>query len=160
MIKTSSIFTEKGTPIRRSRLGVGKDMGGSIYLHKMYADALPDQGGLKKAQDSIGDFSYNVIKASKDGAYTFFDSVDFDYSDEPTGGDYVRVSPEGAIKHGYSNKIWHHKWLWVKDDYTGFDVEASKARSAAWLKVPGVDFCRIGDKDFFDAQVVSRIPQA
>ena len=29
--------------------------------------------------------------------------------------------------------IYHHKWLFVADDYDGFDVEESKARSGAWL---------------------------
>jgi len=29
--------------------------------------------------------------------------------------------------------IYHDKWLFVADDYAGFDVAASKRRSAAWL---------------------------
>ena len=43
----------------------------------------------------------------------------------------------GEIKEGYSNTIYHHKWLFVKDDYTGFDIDESYEWSKEWLsKLP------------------------
>jgi hypothetical protein len=158
--KFSSLKTEKGTPIKRSRLGVGKDIGGAIYLHRDYKNLLPDQAGLVKAAKVAFDNGmqdYNVIKASKDGTYTFIKSLDFDTADEPTVGAYLTVKPDGSSKRGNSNAIWHHKWLWVTDDYTGFNVEESKERSRKWLALPGIDFNRIGNKDYWDANVVPKI---
>ncbi len=42
---------------------------------------------------------------------------------------------DSKVKKGHSNYIWHHKWLWVKDDYTGFDIEESYRWSEKWLAV-------------------------
>lgn len=36
-------------------------------------------------------------------------------------------------REGDSNNVWHHKWLWVKDDYKGFDVDKAKKWSKLWL---------------------------
>ena len=159
MIKVSTILkTERGSPIRRSRLGVGKETPEAFYLHRIYADALPDQPGLHRAMARLPKgFTYNVIKAAKNGTYTFFNSPDFDTADEPIGGPCMRVSPDGKVTSDTSNSIWHHKWLWVKDDYPGFDVDASKERSAKWLKLPGIDFHNIGNKAFWEANVVPHI---
>lgn len=159
--RASEVRTQKGTVIRRSRLGVGKDIGGDIYLHRNYAEVLPDQEGLKQAEARLPQgFTFNVIKAAKDGsAYTFFNSPDFDTADEPVAGEYVRVTAEGSAKPGKTGSIWHHKWLWVGDDYKGFDVEKSKARSRAWLSLPDIDFNRIGNKAFWEKEVVPNIPQ-
>ena len=125
---SDEIQTQKGTKIRRSHLGVGKDIGGSIYLHKMYSDTLPNQQGLQEAIEQLpAGCEYNVIKAAKDGSYTFFNSPDFDTADEPTAGPFVRIAPRNGKTLGQTANIWHHKWLWVKDDYPGFDVEAQLA---------------------------------
>lgn len=149
--------TEKGTAIKRSKYGVGKDIGGEIYLHKQYESVVPDQEALKAAKAKLGDFKYNVLKFDKKGNFTFFNSPDFDTVDEPTAGKYVRVGQDGTLKHGETKSIWHHKWLWVKDDYKGFNVDESFKRSQAWLKVPNIDFARIGSKDFWEKNVVPHI---
>ena len=31
-----------------------------------------------------------------------------------------------------TNQIWHHKWMWVKNDYKGFDVQESYEWSKLW----------------------------
>ena len=69
-----------------------------------------------------------------------FDEVsDFDTAREPHVGKYIAVFPDGNIREGQSNNIWHHKWLWVKDDYQGFDVNKSMEWSKTWLgKVPEI----------------------
>lgn len=152
------IRTQKGTPIRRSGLGVGKDIGGAVYLHRQYASALPDQNRLHEAEQHLPDgFDWNVVKATKDGTFTFFNSPDFDTAPEPTGGDYILVGRGGWLKEGHTNSIWHHKWLWVRDDYTGFDVEKSKQRSRQWTALPDIDYNRIGNKQFWEQNVVPRL---
>jgi hypothetical protein len=55
--------------------------------------------------------------------------------------------------------IYHHKWLFVADDYDGFDVEESKARSDAWLALPEVDKSRIGRACYWHTHVVPRLDE-
>lgn len=153
--------TAKGSTIKRSKLGVGKDIGGEIYLHRDYEAAIPDQEALDRAKQAIKQeypkFEYNVLKFSRDGSFTFFNSPDFNEADEPTAGSYVRVSPELKLKLGKTESIWHHKWLWVKDDYRGFDVDESFKRSQAWLKLPNIDFTRIGNRAFWQKNYASKL---
>jgi hypothetical protein len=152
--------TEKGTIIKRSKLGVGKDIGGSIYLHRNYENHVPDQVALSRAKKVLGKnhpgFDYNALKFSKNGNFTFFKSPDFDTVHEPTVGEYITVT-DGKSKAGKSKSIWHHKWLWVKDDYKGFDVDQSHKRSQSWLKIPKIDFARIGNRAIWEQQYVPRI---
>jgi hypothetical protein len=151
--------TLNGSAIKRSKLGVGKDIGGEIYLHKDYEQLIPDQEALKKAKQvlkaSYPDFTYNTLKFSKI-KFTFFSSPDFDTADEPTAGSYVTVIGDTA-KAGKTASIWHHKWLWVQDTYQGFDVEAAYKRSAKWLKLPNIDFSRIGNKAIWERDYVPLI---
>lgn len=148
--------TLKGSAIKRSRLGVGKDIGGEIYLHRQYEHLVPDQVALAEAKRvlevSFPGVKYNALKFSKDG-FTFFTSPDFDTVDEPEAGYWVRIHG-GLCKSGTTRSIWHHKWLWVDDDYAGFDVEASFRRSQAWLSIPDIDFSRIGNRAFWNEKVV------
>jgi hypothetical protein len=84
-------------------------------------------------------------------------SPDFDSADEPTAGEYCRVNLPGkgcgsqpvvtAIRR--TSNIWHHKWLWVTDDYEGFDVEASFQRSQVWLALDDVEMSRIGNPKYW-----------
>ena len=53
--------------------------------------------------------------------------------------------------------IYHHKWLFVDDDYKGFNVEESKRRLAAWLVLPDVNKSRIGRRNSWQTHVVSRL---
>jgi hypothetical protein len=53
--------------------------------------------------------------------------------------------------------IYHHKWLFVDDDYRGFDTEQSKARSQQWITLGDVDRARIGRQSYWQEQVVPRL---
>ena len=53
--------------------------------------------------------------------------------------------------------IYHHKWLFVAEDYAGFDVEESKRRSQQWIALEGVDRSRIGRKRYWEQHVVPRL---
>ena len=37
------------------------------------------------------------------------------------------------ITFGHTSQIFHHKWLWVRPDYDGFDVQESYEFSKLWL---------------------------
>lgn len=152
--------TKKGSVIKRSKYGVGKLIGGYLYLHRNYLTDLPNniQKSVLETETHIGDFKYNILKINiKTLDVTFINSTDFDHVHEPTVGEYIRVSKQDdSVKRGTSNAIWHHKWLWVKDDYKGFDVEESFNRSKKYLGMD-IDFSRIGNKEFWEKNYANRI---
>ena len=136
----SALKTLKGSAIKRStKFGVGKEIGGEIYFHKDYAeDILPDEvlsQALQLLEEEQPGFEYNCLKYNpKTGVVAFQESPDFDSAREPVVGDYVSVNTNtGVVKTGHSNYIWHHKWNWVKNDYSGFDVAKSWNWSKQWL---------------------------
>lgn len=131
--------TLKGSVIKRSKYGVGKLIGGCLYLHKDYSQIIP-QDILKNAESALKEaypnFKYQCLKYdTKKQSVSFQEAPDFDSAREPIVGHYVTVTIDGKVKTGHSNYIWHHKWLWVKDDYIGFDIEESYRWSEKWLAV-------------------------
>jgi hypothetical protein len=147
-------------PARSRRYGVGKEIGGAIYLHRTY-EALLGQV-LIEAKDRLpADFTYTVVKYHIDTrAISFIHSPDFDTAPEPTVGDSWTVLPDGRTritKQASDPYVYHHKWLFVRDDYRGFSVEESKSRSIAWGALPGIDKRRVGRKSYWTAEVLSRL---
>ena len=149
--------TKKGSKIKRSKYGVGKDIGGAIYLHKDYISSLPKEFQKVINKNEPKSTEWNVIKYEyKKEIPTYFSCVEFDTEDEPVAGDFIKVV-NGEQKVGKVKQIWHHKWLWVKDDYKGFDVQKSFDRSKQWLQLDDIPFNRIGNKDVWEKEVVSRL---
>ena len=105
--------------------------------------------------------SYHVVKLNqRTGAVSFIQCADFDTAPEPTVGDMVTIDAEGNSRHRSQSRdpeIYHHKWLFVADDYTGFNVQQSKQRSLAWSALEGVDRRRIGRKSYWDESVLPRL---
>ncbi len=148
-------------PKRSSKLGVGKEIGGAVYVHRRYEAVLDP--GLSEAQKRLpADFNYTVVKFSyATGVFSFIRSPDFDIAAEPVVAEVVTVGIDGSVrlrKPPSDPYIYHHKWLFVKDEYPGFDVEKSKSRSAGWMALEGIDFRRIGRKSYWETKVVPRIP--
>ena len=136
----TTMHTRRGSAIRRYKNLVGKQVGSSLYVHKFYADEVIPKEILQRAEEiltrSNPDFKYNTLMwDSKTNNVRFDESPDFDTTREPHVGEYIVVSPNGERppRIGVSNSIWHHKWLWVKDDYNGFDVDKSKEWSRVWI---------------------------
>lgn len=134
----ATLKTYKGSPIRRSKYGVGKEIGGDVYLHKQYVDkVIPKElwsAAVDALEESYPDFEYNCVRYSpKTQSISFQEAPDFDTAREPVVGDYITYTPGKPLKKGHSNYIWHHKWLWVMNDYSGFDVAESWNWSKAWL---------------------------
>lgn len=133
-----TLKTYKGSPIKRSKYGVGKEIGGDIYVHKNYATEIVPEDvwdfSLDVLESEYPDYEFNCIRYSpKTQSVSFQEVPDFDTSREPKVGDYITVFPDGTIKTGHSEYIFHHKWLWVKNDYKGFDVHDSWEWSRTWL---------------------------
>ena len=156
------VKTEKGTVIKKSRkYGVGKQVGNTIYLHKSVEDKLPNDILLGAKNKLPQNFDYDIVKYDEgNGNVTFISSPDWNSSDEPIVGDAILIRGDGTerfIKQKSSPQIYHHKWLFVNDDYNGFNTEESKERSISWLKVPNIQFNKIGYKNYWDLNVVPYI---
>ena len=143
-IPGSPLKTLKGSRIGRSiKYGVGKEIGGDIYFHRNYMlDILPEEvyyHATEYMKINYPDFynTFNCIRYSpKTNLVSFQEVPDFDSAREPVVGDYITVDTNKLTsKKGHSNYIFHHKWLWVKNDYDGFDVKKSWEWSKQWLSV-------------------------
>lgn len=147
-------------PKRSKNFGVGKEIGGNVYVHKQYEELLGSVISTAKNQLE-DDFDYAVIKLNlQTRAVTFIVSPDFDTAPEPELGAYVLIREDGSVMKRAKLSdpyIYHHKWLMVKDDYAGFDVSESRQRSSLWLSLADVDKTRIGRKSFWESNVVPRI---
>lgn len=144
---TRKIKTVKGSIIQQSpKYGVGKDIGGYVYLHSLYEGIIPINV-LNDAKSKIGDFGYNCLKFNQE-SITFFNCEEFDTEPCPTVGEYIKVTSTSVYK-GYTKSIWHHKWLWVKDDYKGFDVDDSFEYSCSWV-MKDIDARCIGNKEYWN----------
>lgn len=136
----SPLKTYKGSVIKRSnKYGVGKEIGGSIYVAYEYADRVIPANILDKSleilESSYPDFEFNCVRYDpKLSQVSFQECPNFDTAREPKVGDFVTVNYENeSCKTGHSEYIFHHKWLWVMNDYTGFDVAKSWNWSKEWL---------------------------
>lgn len=138
----SPLKTLKGSRIARSsKYGVGKEIGGSIYVHKNYAKDVVPNSILRKAIDILNEFhsgfKYNCIRYTPaTGQVSFQESPDFDTAREPIVGDYITVDTrDGSVRTGHSDYIWHHKWTFVTNSYDQFDVAEAWNWSKRWLSV-------------------------
>jgi len=131
----------------------GKKMGNDVYMHKNYESYLPSD--ILKENKSLlpKDFNYTIIKWNKkDNSMSFIESKDFDTSDEPIVDSSYKVS-NGNIRlrdKPKRDQIYHHKWMFVQPDYTGFNYDESKLRSLSWYKKYDYDSKMIGYKDYWD----------
>ncbi len=152
--------SKNNIPKRSKRFGVGKEIGGNVYVHREYEGVLGRR--VQTAKRAIPDsFDYTIVKLNiASQAVTFVECPDFDTADEPIVGRHILVREDGTTqdrKQLDDPYIYHHKWLMVEDTYTGFDVTASQRRSRLWLSIENVDKSRIGRKSYWEAKVVPRI---
>lgn len=123
---------------RCKKYGVGKEIGGKIYVHKKYAYKVIDPDVFFDAADQLpDDFTFNcLVVDNKKHIIRFDQAPDFDTEREPHPGDFIEVSLDTKrMRRGHSDYIWHHKWMWVDDDYEGFDVNESYKWSKKWTSI-------------------------
>lgn len=154
---TRRLRTRAGSLIARSSTyGVGKFIGGKLYVHRQYEDVIPDinliKDYIKFSPRELLTHPYNVVIYSRIGRrYSFVEVPNFDTVDEPEVGRITtfRLNGNHPVSRS-SGSIYHHKWLFVKDDYTGFSVQESFDRSKAWLALRGVYHARVGSPRYWD----------
>lgn len=151
-----------GVP-QRYKNDVGKMIGGELYVHYSANDVLPQQD-LIAAEGMLPEgFEYEVIKYNaKDGSFSFISSPDWNTSDEPIVGDAYKVKKNGEVtvtKQKADPQIYHHKWNFVRDDYSGFDVEKSVQRSIDWYRDAKADInmFKIGTQSYWQENAVPLI---
>ena len=154
--------TAKGNKITKStKYGVGKQMGNTIYLHKSVKHKLP--APLLEIAESLlpPNFSYDNIKYDGNNSnLTFISSPNWDTAEEPIVGDAILIRGDGSsrfMKQKSNPQIYHHKWLFVDDNYPGFNTEESKQRSEKWVTLPDIEFNKIGYKDYWEKEVIPLI---
>jgi predicted RNase H-like HicB family nuclease len=112
-------------PRRSSRYGVGKEIGGAVYVHRRYEHVLG--AAIEEARKHLPpDFSYTVVKLTlANRSVSFVEVADFDTAPEPAIGTIIAVKTDGSCRRMAAPSdpfIYHHKWLFVDDDYDGFDI--------------------------------------
>jgi len=158
---------------------IGKEIGGSTYVHVNYVknhSRIPiDQldSATEILRQKHPDHKYNIVRygyTGKDkGSFSFINSPDFDTSPEPISGDAIRVNTNGetkVTKQKIDPQIYHHKHEWVGDDYTGFDVNASKTRSKKYNEIidklketnPNIR-SRMGTRSVWDKEVLPHLKE-
>lgn len=147
-------------PVRSRRFGIGKEIGYAVYVHRQYEELLG--ATVEWAKRHLPEhFDYTVVKLNqRTDAVSFIHCPGFDAEHEPVIAAIVVVSADGTAQRRTTPTdpyIYHHKWLFVADDYEGFDVEASKARSQRWIDLPGVDRSRIGRRSYWEQHIVPRL---
>jgi hypothetical protein len=149
-------------PKRCKKYSLGKEIGGAVYVHRLYEAVLP-----KIVQDAKRhlppEFTYSIVKFSeRESRISFVSCPDFESADEPIVGDIYCIDSNGSVRLFLQQSdpfIYHHKWLFVTDEYIGFDVGMSRSRSITWLALEGIDMKRIGRKSFWEANVLPRLPK-
>jgi len=142
--KERTFKNEKGTTFKRGnkKYPVGKVVGNQVYFHKNYLDDMPKEAqdlyykALEKLPEdhSFNTLMYEPASKGKPARIRFDESTDFDVAREPTPGKYISIDDAGNVKSGKTDQIFHHKWMWVADDYPGFDVDNSYNWSKQWAQ--------------------------
>jgi len=107
----------------------------------------------------------------------FAESPDWNTASEPAQGKFFVISeldkpnPKPYPKNKPRNpskdpRIYHHKWMFVKDDYSGFDVMESMRWSETWensevirklINETPKDFVQIGGQKFWQENILSQL---
>ena len=164
-------MTISALPKRYKKTGVGKFIGGRVYFHKNYVSRFIHDPIFMTSYKPLleyaqrNEFDYTIIAYDvKEGNMSFTFSPDWDTAPEPLVGSRISYDPDiqelhdrvfnpGLIENPF---IYHHKWLFVDEDYKGFDIEESMLRSASWMCLEP-DYSRIGRKKYWEEEVLPRI---
>lgn len=137
-----------------------KKIGTASYVHySAYAQLTTEQKEMLRNAIEICREGYEIATIykvdAKNKKVTFIESKDFDIAREPEVGDSYTVDLDTQkIKITKAKgQIYHHKWMFVNDNYKGFDIEESKRWSEKWQSVIPKDRgikSRIGYKKYWD----------
>lgn len=149
-------------PGRSRRFGVGKQVGSVVYVHRLYECHLPGEVVRSGKRSLSAGFRYDVVRYDwSRNRISFIRVPDFDHAPEPRIHDIVSVEGGVVTSRTLGGRVlYHHKWLFVADDYSGFDVAESRLRSITWLSLPGIDRRRVGQRDYWQGHVIPQLANA
>ena len=105
----------------------------SLYVHKSNLSELGEDivKIVEERKKLIGDFAYDVIKFDTDTEnVTFIECEEFEKIHEPLVGRQYLTKKNGEKKIMPSKgQIYHKKYMFVAENYTGFDIESEKKRA-------------------------------
>ena len=132
-----ALKSPNGVPICRSSFGVGRAVGRRIYFHKSYTNVilgLDAQKFVEKIAPSVP-FQFNCIRYNRQAyEFAFLEYPDFNSAREPVlGRVFIATEHNQYDVPQIQRQILHHKWLYVDNNYTGFDVATSWEWSRKWL---------------------------
>ena len=121
---------ETGSKINRHQWLVGKYIGEQMYVHRDYAHLVIPGEWLQMLAETASAIKFKVVCVMYDRKARTIrgdSSEDFDTAREPHPGWQLTVHRNGKweLPDKPSMTIWHHKWLWVMDDYRGFNTKKS-----------------------------------
>lgn len=139
-----------------------KIIGNNIYLH---VTAIEIGSEIHRIVSKAFKLVPNVVNPIvlkinlKANEISFIECDNWDTAPEPFVGDSYKVNlntNKVTFRKARKNnpQIYHHKWMFVNEDYTGFDIEESKERSRAWESLAiDIDKKRIGNYDYWKENV-------
>lgn len=117
---------------------------------------------IKKIVNGLdGFFDYEIIKYDMlNHKLSLIKSPDWDTSNEPIVGDSIIFdltigsdlsdTPYKKINARKNNpQIYHNKWMFVSDNYKGFDIDKAKKRTELWNLIPNINKRKIGNKNYW-----------
>ena len=117
-----------------------KQVRNCLYAHKSNIEELSEKLDVKE-QGFLMDFIYNfmsedfdVIKFDKENKHiSIIKCIEWDKVFEPKilNVDIYTYDLKHIkhIKYNNNNPIYHNKWMFVSNDYSGFDINESKERT-------------------------------
>lgn len=138
------------------RQTAGKKMGTNVWFHISCVELFHTYLINANLMLAKIDFIPNIVRIdTKSDRIAFINSPDFDISNEPfikesalfENGELIKISRASS-----NPQIYHHKWLFVLPDYSGFDYKQSQERSIQWKSLLGVNktlSSKIGRKKFW-----------
>lgn len=131
----NTLYTFMGSAIERHKKNIGKHIGGKIYVHKRYmSQVIPVDLMVWILRYVPHGTKYNTVMwDTRKDTIRFDEALNFNTAREPWAGDFITINVSGKVEEGHTEAIWHHKWMWVQDNYKGFDVKESYEWSELWL---------------------------
>lgn len=135
---------------------VGQKNRGNVTYHRSAGNPT---GRIEAARNimranGLSTDSYDVISENDNGTVTFINAKDFDTATEPVILNKVIVDlNDGSIRNETSGtEIIPEKSQLVPVGYSGFDVDAQRAREDSWRNQSGIRFnaTRLNDKAYFE----------
>lgn len=137
-----------------------KKVGTAMYVHKSALNQLIEKISFEDFQRILSysdllkkeNFDYTIIKYDK-GNISFIESNDWDKENEPSVGNSWCFHMDNTRKFVKSSgKIYHCKYLFVNEDYDGFDIEKAKERAKLWNSISNIKEhkSRIGNRAYWN----------